>query len=225
MGSIAFLAGCSLPANPGITDWANAASLIVAYPAAVPPEATGLRAQQQAVVAYLFDLGLLNRRSAVIGQDSAPFEILAATAGASDPTAGAAIAQLGVALATAQAGNPRPLAAQSGPFMLETPEDLRLEALVRAGDAPLRQLLGQLDQGIAALPPPSPGPEAELHAAARLGYRSLLPRIAAVHALLRARSRHLDQEAVGRRLRAEATELRRAFARLPTATPPAAARG
>jgi hypothetical protein len=68
-------------------------------------------------------------------------------------------------------------------------------------------------------------PAAELHAAARLGYRSLLARIAAVHALLRAQSRHLDQEAVGRRLRAEATELRRAFARLPTATPPAAARG
>jgi hypothetical protein len=214
------LGGCFMQPNPGIADWADTASLVVAYPAAIPPEATGLRAQQQAAAGYLFDLGLLSQRFGIVGTD-APFDILAATAGASDPLAGAAITELGAAVAKARAGNPRPAPRQTGPQMPDTPEDWRLEALVRAGDAPLRQLLGQLDLGLAALPPAPEG----LLAAARDGYRPLVGQIAATHALLRDRSRHLDQEAVRRRLRAEATELRRAFARLPTATPPAAARG
>lgn len=199
-------AGCALPPNTALTDWARTASAVVDRPALLPPEPSAA-AQQQAVAIYLYALSVLGEEEQPLRFRAARFAPIAAAAGSPGSPPADAAAAIGRALAGASAANLRPGARADSAHPAPLVEDNRLPPFVRAGEAPLRVLLDAL---AAPLPP---GP-----------YRASLAAIAEDHAMIAASAAHLSQRALARSLQAAEDRLRR-NARLLPPDPQVLARG
>ncbi|BDG72847.1 hypothetical protein [Roseomonas fluvialis] len=194
------LAACALPPNTALQDWARTASVAVDQPALLAgPAQDGLLAQQQALAAWLYALGVLAGEEQPLTFRAARFAPLAARA-AADPTAAEAVAALGAVLERAQAGNIPPAARAYSAGQAQVVEDLRLRPAIRAANGPVQVLAASLGAAMAA---------GEAPAQDRTTYRRVLDRVAEGHAMIDARTRHITQVAVAREIRdAEDTLLR-----------------
>jgi hypothetical protein len=196
------LGGCTLPPNTALRDWARLASVLTDHPSAAqapaPAERDGLIAQQEALAIYLYALSVLAQEESMLTFRSEAYAPLVPRATAADPTAGAAVAQIGRLLAAARAGNLEPGARARSAGSPMVIEDLRLRPLIRAADPPVQVLVGTLSRGMAGLP----GSEQDT-------YRQLLAAIGEGHALLKARASNIRQREVEREIHAQEDRLRR----------------
>ncbi len=203
---LVLLAGCALPPNTALRDWARTASVTADQPAMVAPSPRGdaLLAQQQALAIYFYALGVLAEEERMLTFRADPYDDLARRAAVNDPAAGQAVAQLGALLAIARAGNLPPDARANSANQSTVVEDLRLRRLIRAANAPVDQLLASLSEGVDG--PAPEGAEA---------YRQALTEIRAGQALIHARVSVIGQREVARDLRDAEDRLRRAARLLP----------
>lgn len=199
-------AGCALPPDTALTDWARTASALVDRPALAPPGPSAA-AQQQVVAIYLQALSVLGEHEQPLRFRAERFAPIAAAAGPPGSPPAEAAAAIGRALASASAANLRPGARADSAHPAPLVEDNRLPPFVRAGHAPLRVLLDAL---AAPLPP---GP-----------YRAILAAIAEDHAMIAASAAGLGRRDLARRLQAAEDRLRRE-ARLLPPDPQVLARG
>ncbi|MBW6397099.1 hypothetical protein KPL78_04525 [Roseomonas sp. HJA6] len=202
IAAVLLLTGCALPPNTALRDWARLASVLADHPDAVAPAASsardGLVAQQEALAIYLYALSVLAREESLLTFRDDAYAPLIPRAAAADPAAGAAVAALGQALATARAGNFPPGARARSAGSATVLEDLRLRPLIGAADAPVQVLVGTLSRGTAGLA----GPEQET-------YRQVLTAIGEGHALLKARIDVIRQREVSRAILDQEDRLRR----------------
>ncbi|MBR0683305.1 hypothetical protein GXW74_22660 [Roseomonas eburnea] len=232
--ALVLVAGCSLPPNTALRDWARTASILADHPAAVAPEPgaappraapapdpgdeaararrDGLVAQQQALAVYLYALGVLAEEEQPLTFREEPYAALAPRAAAADPAAARAVAEIGAILRAAREANLPPGARANSAGQATVVEDHRLRSVIRAADTPVQALVAALAAGIAAAPPAGaerrPGADRE-------AYLRVLAAIGEGHAMLKARARHITQEDLARELRAEEDRLIRAAYRLP----------
>jgi hypothetical protein len=198
------LSACALPADTGLRDWARAASLAADQPGSDP-----VAAQRQALAFHLQALGVLAEGAPLRFPDAA-WPGLAARAGAADPEAAAAVASLGAVLAAARDANPLPPDQVYSAGADLVPPDDRLRRTLRAGDAPVQALVAAIGRGLG-----DPAADDTAQAAER---RSLAA-IAATHATLAGRGRHVTQYSQGRDLRFAEDALRSAALLRPPAAP------
>lgn len=209
------LAGCALPPNTALRDWARTASVLAEHPAVTAPPATdpdtrrdGLLAQQEALAVYLYALGVLAVEETPLTFRDDAYTQLAARAGAADPAAGRAIAEIGVLLRAARDANLSPDARAYSAGAARRVQDTRLRPFVAAADPPVQALIAALSAGLAALPPgAAPGD--------RQAYLAILAAIGEGHAMLARRVRHITQQEVARELRAQEDRMRRLAILLP----------
>lgn len=210
---LAGLAACALPAETALRDWALSASVAVDRPSMLAG-ADHLLAQQGAVAAYLYAVSVLADPEQLLTFREEAFAPLVARAGAADPAAGAAVAEIGARLRAARSGN-LPPGARANSAGQPLVEDLRFEALVRAGDAPLQVLLAGLGGPFAGAPAGADG---------RQAYGRLLGAVAEDHAWLAARPLRMRQRATARDMRDAESRLLRLLRALPP-DPAVAVRG
>lgn len=200
------LAGCALPPDTALRDWARLASLLADQPSAVASDPAaardGLRAQQGALAAYLYALSVLAEPEAPLTFRAEPFAMLEAQAAATDPTAARAVAQLGATLRAARAGNIPPDARANSAGSTVVIEDLRLVPFIRSADPPVQALAASLARGTRA------GAEGE-------AYRQVLAAVAQTHATIAARGVRLRQREASRDILAGQDRLRRLALSLP----------
>lgn len=243
--ALVLTAGCALPPNTALRDWARTASVLADHPAAIapPPEAApppasrraprqppapedeaaparrdGLAAQQEALAIYLYALGVLAEEEQPLTFREDAYAALAMRAAAADAAAARAVGEIGAILRAARDANLPPGARANSAGQATVVEDLRLRGVIHAADAPVQTLVAALSAGIAA----TGGGEAR-QVEDREAYLRVLAAIGEGHAMLKARARHITQEEVARELRAQEDRLRRAAIRLP-ADPVIAAR-
>lgn len=204
---LSVLAGCALPANTGLSDWARGAAVAVVRPlAGIAPEPASddaTQAMQQAVANYLFALALLadDGHFAIREEE---FATLAARVAVVDAPAAADIAALALPL--------RAAAAEARPFWLPPSpsgpqaelNDSRPPRLVLAADPPVQRLLAAISRPIEG------AGEADA-----IRHLTLLRHIAAGHALLSARADRLTQRETEILLRGQSLRLRHALAEMP----------
>lgn len=236
---LALIAGCGLPRDAALADWARSASVVVDQPRLAPPPEGGVRAMQEALAVYLFALGVLAEEGRLTFHEAA-YEPLASRTAAVDPAAAAAIGQLGALLLRDSLSNPPSPSASDGTASdggAVVPEDTRLRATLRGADAPVQTLIAALSAAVArGEPAASPDGFLALHmaaepvlrqrelldaraaaarAAARSGYLDVLAQIGEGHTLLHARARHVTQRETSGLIRLAEERLLRAAARLP----------
>ncbi len=196
------LAGCSLPPNTALRDWARLASVLADQPSAaqapVPDERDGLLAQQEALAIYLYALSVLAQEESTLTFRAEAFAPLVPRAASADPAAGPAVAEIGRLLDAARAGNLAPGARASSAGSSTVIEDLRLRPLIRAADPPAQVLVGTLSRATVG----APGSDQDT-------YRQLLAAIGEGHALLKARASNIRQREVEREIHAQEDRLRR----------------
>ena len=202
----ALLAGCALPPDTALRDWARLASVLADRPSAVAAEPAAARdvlhAQQGAVAAYLYALSVLAEPETPLTFRMQSFATLEARAATADPAAGEAVARLGMAMQAARAGNLAPDARAMSAGSAVIIEDLRLVPFIRSGDPPLQVLAASLARGTRA------GPEG-------VAYRQVLRSIAEAHAMLAGRGLQIRQREVSRDILARQDGLRRLALSLP----------
>ena len=198
----ALLVGCALPPNTALRDWARMGSVLADHPDAIAPpdpaQRDGLVAQQEALAIYLYALSVLAKRETPLTFRDAAYAPLVPRAVAVDRAAGAAVATLGTALATARAGNFPPHARDRSAGSATVLEDLRLGPLVRSADPAVQTLVVSLSRGTTGFA----GPE-------QAAYRQLLTAIGEGHALLTSHANQLRQREVSRDILAQDDRLRR----------------
>jgi hypothetical protein len=200
------LAGCALPANTALPDWAGSAS-VLAGQAAPADDRDAPRALRETLAIYLFALGVVAREEALVFRASA-YDALNPRAAAAGPAAARAVEAIGAALRMAHAANPDPQARAYSAGQSRVVEDLRLRPMIRAADPPVQAIIAMLAE------------------AADPAERAVLARIGEGHALLAARARgvvRLGQRETAREIRAAEEALLRAGARLPAGAASAAA--
>lgn len=200
--ALSLLAGCALPPNTALRDWARLASVLTDHPGAVAPPAPasrdGLLAQQEALAVYLYALSVLATEESILTFRAEAFAPLAPRATAVDPVAGQAVAEIGRLLAAARAANLEPGERGRSAGSQKVIEDLRLRPLIRAADPPVQVLVGSLSGAAAGMA----GPNDET-------YRQVLAAIGEGHALLKARATDIRQREVAREILAQEDRLRR----------------
>jgi hypothetical protein len=201
---LVLLAGCALPPNTALRDWARTASVTADRPGLMPPE-DALLAQQEALAAYLYALSVLARPEQRLTFDDAAFGRIRARA-APVARAEAAIGGLAAVLAGARDANLAPGARANSAHPARVVEDLRLPPFVAAADPPLQALLAALGEGLGA----AGGADAD-----RAAYRRLLAAIAEDHAMIAAQARHIEAREVARRIQAAEDRLLRLALLLP----------
>jgi hypothetical protein len=193
---LAMLAGCALPPNTALPDWARSASELAGQAAAQPDAA------RDALAVYLYALGVVAREDVLTFRE-APYAALAARAGTP------AVDALGVVLRRARDANPDLEVRAYSAGRAEAVEDLRLRPMLQAADPPVQALVALLSAG-----------------SADPAERAVLARIGEGHALLAARAGSvvaLGQRGTAREIRAAEEALLRAGARLPARDATAAA--
>lgn len=196
LAALAMLAGCALPPNTALPDWARSASELAGQAAAEP------HAARDALAVYLYALGVVAAQDVLTFRD-APYAALAARAGTP------AVDALGAVLRRARDANPDLEARAHSAGRSEVVEDLRLRPMLQAADPPVQALVVLLSAGS--------GDPAE---------RAVLARIGEGHALLAQRAGSLvalGQRGTAREIRAAEEALLRAGARLPARDAGAAA--
>jgi hypothetical protein len=199
LAALAMLAGCALPPNTALPDWARSASELAGQ-AVAEPEAT--RAGREALAVYLYALGVVAAEDVLTFRD-APYAALAARA------ATPAVGELGAVLRRARDANPDLEARANSAGRSDVIEDLRLRPMLQAADPPVQALVALLSAG-----------------SADPAERAVLARIGEGHALLAARAGSLvalGQRGTAREIRAAEEALLRAGARLPARDAAAAA--
>jgi hypothetical protein len=194
LAMLAMAAGCALPPDTALPDWAASASLLVGQAA---PADDAQRALREGVAVYLAALGTVSRQEVLTFRETA-FAGLPPRAGTAP---GTALAELGTVLRRARDDNPDPEARAYSAGQARVVEDLRLHPMIRAADPPLQVAIAALAAGTTD--------PAE---------RAVLARIAEGHALIAARARgpvRLGQRETGREIRDAEEALLRAGARLP----------
>lgn len=207
------LAGCALPPNTALRDWARTASVLADHPAVSAPRGSdpvrdGLLAQQAALSVYLYALGVLAVEETPLTFRDDAYAPLASRAAAADPAAGRAVAEIGGLLRAARDANLSPDARAYSAGADRRVQDTRLRPFVAAADPPVQALVAALSAGLAALPPGAvPGD--------RQTYLDILAAIGEGHAMLARRVRHITQQEVARDLRAQEDRMRRLAILLP----------
>lgn len=183
-------AACGLPPNTALRDWARTAA--VAADGAVPADLARdeVLARQAALSGWL-------RALAILAEEEGMPTFRPATSMADDP----AIAALTEALRSASNTPPN-----RGPAAGADAQDeaRRLPVAIRAADPAVQALAVALS--------------AALDGEAQADARRAITAIAATHAMLAARARHLRQEALRREVREAEDGLRRLMPRLPPGT-------
>lgn len=213
--SVALLAaGCALPPDTALRDWARTASIAVDRPALLPPEAAAAAAGQQALAVYLYALGVLAGEAQPLTFRATRYAALADAAAGSDPALAQAVAGLGAVLAAAcDAGGGTDAGACRRPSGFLS-VDRRLERTIPDADPHVQALL-----------PALAGARAGARTAeGRDVYLRILRAIGEDHAMLTSRIRHIGQRAVGRDILAAEDRLLRLVRDLPP-DPAVAARG
>jgi hypothetical protein len=204
---LALLAGCALPPNTALPDWAASAS-VLAGQAAPADDRDGEGALREALAIYLQALGVVAREEVLTFRET-PYAAVATRAASAGPAAGRAVEEIGAVLRRARAGNLDPEARANSAGQARVIEDLRLRPMIRAADPPLQAVVALLAEG-----------------AAEPAERAVLARIGEGHALLAARARgvvRLGQRETAREIRVAEEALLRAGARLPADQASAAA--
>ncbi len=193
---MAMLAGCALPPNTALPDWARSASELAGQ-AVVEPDGA-----RDALAVYLYALGVVAAEDVLTFRE-APYAALAARAGTP------AVGELGAVLRRARDANPDLEARAYSAGRSEVVEDLRLRPMLQAADPPVQALVALLSAG-----------------SADPAERAVLARIGQGHALLATRAGSLvalGQRGTAREIRAAEEALLRAGARLPARDAAAAA--
>lgn len=198
---LVLLAGCALPPNTALRDWARTASVTADRPGLMPPD-DALLAQQEALASYLYALSVLARPEQRLTFDDAAFALIRARAAPAE----AAIGGLGAVLAAARDANLAPGARANSAYPARVVEDLRLSPFVAAADQPLQALLAALREGLGA----AEGADAD-----RAVYLRLLAAIAEDHAMIAAQARHIEAREVARQVQAAEDRLLRLALLLP----------
>jgi hypothetical protein len=197
------LAGCALPENTALRDWARTASVTADRPSLLPA-GDALLAQQEALAIHLQALSVLARPEQTLAFDADAHARIRARAGA-DPRAARALAALGEALRAARAANLPPGARADSAHPAPLVEDRRLVPFIAASDPPLQALLailaGGLGDGAAA-----PG---------RAAYLRVLGAIAEDHAMIASLAAHVEEREAARRMQAAEDRLLRLAFLLP----------
>jgi hypothetical protein len=200
-GLLSVLAGCALPANTGISDWARGASVAVGLPTG-PVRDDATQSMQQALTNYLFALALL-ADDGHFTFDEAGFAALVPRL---EGQAAADVATLTASLREV-AARPRPYWLPPSPSGPQAElNDRRPPMLIAAADPPVQRLL------------------TALAAPADAGHAALLRDVAEGHALLAARVDRLTQRQTELLMRSALRHLRRDMAQL-APTPNALAPG
>jgi hypothetical protein len=198
----ALMAGCALPRDTALRDWARTASLAIDQPSMLPPGAAAASAEQQALVIYFYALAVLAEPEQPLTFRPGPYAALAPAAAAADPDASAAIAGIGDLLAAAAAGNipsdARAYSAAPAPLI----EDRRLDRILPSADPAVQVLLAALTGATGD----GPG---------RDTYRGILRDIGESHAMLTSRGFHIRQRETSRDILAAEDRLLRLMRRLP----------
>lgn len=204
--ALLLVAGCALPPETALRDWARTASVVADRPSLLPPD-DALLARQEALAVYLYALGLLAAQDGPVPFRAEAHDAIAARAGD-------AARDLGRVLRRArEARTPAEDQAQSA-YPAPLVEDRRLRPTILAADASVQALVASLSTGIAAA---GTGPDGAT-------YQRLLAALGKDHAMIAARSLHLDAREVARGIRAAEDRLLR-LARLLPPDPAVAARG
>lgn len=193
LGGPLLIAACGLPPSTALRDWARTAAITVDR--AAPPDGPtrdAFLARQAALSGWLRALALLAEEEDMLTFRPAPTT-------STDP----AIAALSDALRSAARTPPN-----RGPAAGADAQDeaRRLPVAIRAADPSVQALSAAIST--------------ELAGDGRADAGRAVSAIAATHAMLAARARHLRQEALGRELRDAEDGLRRLLPRLPTVTTP-----
>ncbi len=182
---------CGLPPNAALRDWARTASITAdRLPAAGGADRDAFLSRQAALSGWLQALAIL-----------AEEEGMPAFRAASEPAADPAITALAEALRGASATPPN-----RGPSAGADAQDeaRRLPVAIRAADPAVQAIAAALS--------------AALDGEGQADARRAVSAIAATHAMLAARARHLRQEALLRDVREAEDGLRRLLLRLPAGT-------
>lgn len=194
---LALLAGCQLPANPALRDWAGLATVAVDQATMTAPAEDARIAISEALAIHFFAIGVLADGAPLTFREEAYAGI--APRVASDPPSAAAIMRIGRLLAMARDDAPPRWMSDDVRSPRPPDEDRRLGNLLREADGPVQALLEALAQG---------APPEVLRVLVRLGEG---------HALMARASRHLGQQETLRQVRSMEALLRRAVAALPPA--------
>lgn len=140
---ILLLAGCALPPNTALRDWARTASVLADHPAVTAqrdadPDTRldGLLAQQEALAVYLYALGVLAVEETPLTFRDDAYAPLVSRAGAADPAADRAVAEIGGLLRAARDANLSPDARAYSAGAARRVQDTRLRPFVAAADPP-----------------------------------------------------------------------------------------
>lgn len=178
---VVVLAGCALPENTAVRDWARSASLVADYPLMMsvdtsgpgsmtarggPARGDGVRATQEALAIYLYAVGVLAEEGVLTFREDS-YAPLAARAMALGPLVAAAVSSIGALLSAARSDNPRPGERAYTAGQDEVHEDQRLRHTIRQADASVQILVAALSDAVAT--PSAVAPEASRAAVDRPG--------------------------------------------------------